>query len=132
MKVTFDQVRTTHMQQNHALKQLVTFKTIIVVQENKVFEPVRVHWYSSKGYGSKIVYCLVRIRGHGVSLDGSGKAGGGGYCKYSTSFENALMFAGVSIDKQVGGTGYDAVDRAIEAIVLRLGYKGGNNTIVSS
>jgi hypothetical protein len=70
-------------------------------------------------YGSgATVYCVVWIMG---DAQGYGKAGGYGYHKASTAFEEALSRAGVRLGQWVGGVGDGAIDGALLAIAEHLG-----------
>jgi hypothetical protein len=54
---------------------------------------------------------------HGVGI-----AGGGGYHKGSYAIESALKEMGITLDKAIGGLGYDACKAAFSSIMKALGY----------
>ena len=59
--------------------------------------------------------------------NGSGWAGGYGYCKESTACEEALVSAGIELRESVSGKGMGRVERAIEGVardLLKLKGKG--------
>jgi hypothetical protein len=54
---------------------------------------------------------------HGVGI-----AGGYGYHKGSQAIEGALKEMGITLDKAIGGLGYDACKAAFSSIMKALGY----------
>lgn len=55
--------------------------------------------------------------------NGSGRAGGWGYCKESEAAEQAINKAGIELKHSIGGVGTDAIRGALLALGKKLGYK---------
>ena len=53
---------------------------------------------------------------------GSGKSGGYGYNRMSAAAEDAINEAGFKLQHNIGGVGETAVQGALMAIALHLGY----------
>jgi len=76
--------------------------------------------------GKRVYACLwvsVSLGEH----NGSGWAGGYGYCKESTACEEALMSAGIELQKSVSGKGMGRVQEALKGVardLLKLKGKG--------
>ena len=85
---------------------------------------VQAHWYMGRSASASVVYCRVMINQRGGNLYhyGEGSAGGGGYCKHSAAFQEALEKAGVSLSIPVDGVGMSAVREAMIAIAKAAGY----------
>ncbi len=61
------------------------------------------------------------------TANGSGWAGGNGYCKESTACEEALLSAGIELRESVSGKGMGRVQEALEGVardLLKLKGKG--------
>lgn len=84
-------------------------------------EPVVARWYMGRSRGASRVYCSVWVHGQDVETSGRGWAGGGGYCKKSAAFAEALGSAGVALSEDVSGRGLSAVREAVLAICAALG-----------
>lgn len=95
-------------------KRLV--KTCSYIVGNK--EVIAVRWYKGFSRSSSTVYCNIYV--HGVDgtcgTNGTGKASGHGYEKYSTAFENACDSAGIKFSEPVHGRGEDSICEAIKSI----------------
>lgn len=105
-----------------------TVKTVygVVSYQSVVRVPVTVEWYMGRSPKSSVVYCNIWV---GNACSGTGKAGGGGYCKYSVAFSAALRSAGIEIDEEVAGRGLGVVGDAVKAISLAL-YPGSDDCLV--
>lgn len=95
------------------------------IVEGRIFEfaDVRLKKAASSRFAAKI-YCDLWLqlptRGR-ESMRGHGWAGGGGYCRNSEAFEQAIENAGISLSREVGGRGMGAVAEALTAIGVHFG-----------
>lgn len=53
---------------------------------------------------------------------GSGRAGGGGYCKASAAADAAITNAGFDLSHSISGAGTNAIKEAVLAVAAALGY----------
>ena len=88
-------------------------------------EIITVRWYMGRSSKSSVVYCSIWINASDIYFSGTGKAGGYGYDKYSTSFENACESAGISISPSISGVGENAIKDVLSEIGGILGYPDG-------
>jgi hypothetical protein len=84
---------------------------------------VDARWYMGRrADGAGNLYCSVWVWGKADRYySGNGTAGGCGYCKRSAALESAFRSAGITFDKEVGGTG--RMVEAITAVGEALGYE---------
>jgi hypothetical protein len=78
-------------------------------------------WGPASKNGST-VYASVWVHGNEYHLGGHGKAGGYGYCKASSAADCAIRDAGIELEHRIDGVGLEAVERAVYAIGVALGY----------
>lgn len=76
---------------------------------------VRTYWPSSA------CYACVWIISDGMYFNGSGKAGGGGYCKESAAIDSAFRSAGVKFDIDMHGSGLPVVREFLADLARALG-----------
>ena len=105
----------------HDTKELV--RAFSYVKNDK--EIITVRWYMGISSKSSVVYCSIWINASDIYFSGTGKAGGYGYDKYSTSFENACESAGISISPSISGVGENAIKDVLSEIGGILGYPDG-------
>lgn len=67
-------------------------------------------------------YACIWVNGNGVHTSGSGKAGGGGYCKESAAAAYAIRNAGFRLNMDIDGRGTGRVRDAVLAIAHSLGF----------
>jgi hypothetical protein len=73
--------------------------------------------YMGRSNNSSMVYCLLWISPiDGTWVEGSGSAGGYGYEKQSAAIGDAIMSAGITLERDVSGVGLEAAKIALEAI----------------
>jgi len=81
-------------------------------------------FWMGRATSSSVVYCSVWItKRDGQSLSGRGSAGGGGYHKESAALEDAILSAGVRLDRSISGAGDYSMREAMEAIAFAAGYR---------
>ena len=98
----------------------------VVGRQGVVKQAVTVEWYMGRSSKSSVVYCNIWV---GSVCSGTGKAGGGGYCKRSAAFSDALRSACIKTDEVVDGRGMVIVGNAVKAISLAL-YPGSDDCLV--
>lgn len=72
--------------------------------------------------GDVACYAYVWANNDTLSVNGSGKAGGYGYCKKSAAAGAAIRNAGFDLSERIDGVGEDAIRRAVLAVAAALGY----------
>lgn len=76
---------------------------------------VRTYWPGS------VCYACVWIMAHPLHGNGSGKAGGCGYCKESAAIQAAFESAGIKFGKSFGAAGLSAVREFLADLARTLG-----------
>jgi hypothetical protein len=81
--------------------------------------------YCGKSPSSQRIIAAVWIQDHKGAryAHGVGVAGGYGYHKGSQAIQSALHDMGISLDRAIGGIGYQACKNAFQDIMTALGYK---------
>jgi hypothetical protein len=111
-------------------KELTRALSVVALQGNgSPTEVITARWYMGRSSDASTVLCSIWIHGAGVYTSGHGKAGGGGYDKYSAAFADALNSAGVVLSENIAGVGNSAIERACEAIVKTLGVGSPDNLL---
>ncbi len=83
-------------------------------------ELIVVRWYASRNKPAFVVTCSLWINGKHY-CSGIGKAGGYGYDKLSASFSAACDSAGITLSRNIDGTGESAIKEAMGAIAETCG-----------
>lgn len=96
-----------------------TMKTIITA---------RIYAVPSRTYGSTLHACVwitshTRKKHMSYYLTGGGKASGCGYHKASAALEAAFTDASITFDEGVAGVGETAMEEALQAVAVAMGYK---------
>jgi hypothetical protein len=114
-----------HNGRNMDRKETVTRWTLIAFDDNQFKELATIRWYMGRSSSASVVYCTIWVTGHVVTdgCSGSGHAGGGGYCKSSAAFEDALHKAGIKTDKGISGRGMTVVEDALIALGKHAGFE---------
>lgn len=107
-----DNLNPKHRKDNYFHRQLEAIDT-----EGKTILTLRTYFTDRRVYA-----CLwVRVSlNNWDTANGSGWAGGYGYCKESTACEEALMSAGIELQESVSGKGMGRVEQAIEGVARDL------------
>jgi hypothetical protein len=83
--------------------------------------------YMGRSNNSSTIYCLLWITPiDGTWVEGSGSAGGYGYEKQSAAIGDAIMSAGITLERSVSGVGLEAAKGGLEAIAE---YFGSNKLL---
>ena len=86
----------------------------------------RIYWTKSRNY------CAVWVNGKGRHLGGGGYAGGYGYDRPSAAVQIALENAGISLSEQIAGVGDSAVEQALLAVAVALGYSPDSLSVLTT
>ena len=76
---------------------------------------VTVRFYMGRSSKASVVYCTFWAHNATMSVAGSGRAGGYGYCKQSAALADAITAAGITMSRSIHGTG--EIREAINALV---------------
>jgi hypothetical protein len=86
-------------------------------------EIITLRWYRGRSNSANTIYCNLWLR-VGTMNSGHGAAGGGGYCKHSAAFDQAMRNAGIEYPQDVDGRGLSAVRKALNDIAETMGFYG--------
>ena len=78
--------------------------------------------YMGRPASASTVYASIWIQSSGIYTSGKGKAGGYGYHKESAAIGDAIKSAGIELSKDIEGLGDGAIEEALKAIALSLGF----------
>ena len=123
MKATYDPTAKTSYTSSHRRESGGLHKEFAMVITSK-YRPgeahsvvtLRLYWPASTCYA-----CLW-VNSDPVHTQGSGKAGGYGYCKASSAAGQAIRNAGFTLDREIDGAGLEALREAMKAIAAELGH----------
>ena len=88
-------------------------------QEMKAVVELRIYWPGSVAYAALWTFPAVTEES---ARSGTGKAGGGGYCKLSAAAGTAIQNAGIDLASDIHGRGESAVRDAVLAIAAAIGF----------
>jgi hypothetical protein len=104
--------------------------TVIVIESYplEVIIPIILRLYATK---SRVYACMwVNDKENQIHVSGGGYAGGYGYHKASAAAQDAINNAGIILSEDIAGRGDSAIQEALKAIALALGYE--NVTILTA
>jgi hypothetical protein len=123
MKTTYDPAAKTSWTRAHRRESTGLHKEFAMLipsphcpGEARSIATLRLYWPASTCYA-----CLW-VNSDPVHTQGSGKAGGGGYCKASSAAGQAIRNAGFTLDRDIDGAGIEAIRDAMKAIAAELGH----------
>ncbi len=122
MKATFTQTQYTgKIASNRKENNFTNQKTLFAIEKGELRELVMARFYVTQGRH----YCCVWVHSAkaNVWISGGAFAGGYGYHRGSQALESALDDAGVKLSEAIGGRGDTAIDDALKAVGVALGYK---------
>lgn len=111
-------------------KETIASRTLIAFEDGKFKELITARWYMGRSSSAMQVDCAVWFHSaimeasHAEWTDcsGRGKAGGGGYCKQSAAFEDAMRSSGIKCDQGIGGRGMSVVEDAMITLAKQQGF----------
>lgn len=129
MKFTFEKLKSTG--RNMDKKETITRWNLIAFQDGKFVDLITARWYMGRKNTSSLVYCTIwfnspvfnKSHGDWTDASGSGYAGGGGYCKSSAAFYDAMCSAGIRCDEEISGRGMETVADALLALGKQAGFE---------
>ena len=104
-------------------KELVNSWNVIVNSEDGLKNIITARCYMGRSASASTIYANLWVRDAEHRTSGAGKAGGYGYHKQSAAIAEAIRSAGIELDKDIAGVGDSAIEEALEAIALSLGYE---------
>ena len=135
MRFTFEKLNSNAINMGDK-KETVTAFNLIAFKDSKFINLATVRWYMGRSASSTLINCsawfhsylMENSHGQWTDCSGTGKAGGGGYCKKSAAFSDAMLSAGIRCDQDISGRGMSVVEEALLALAKQQGFE--NVTIV--
>lgn len=129
MKFTFGKLQSNAVNMGDK-KETIGSRTLLAYKDGKFYELITARWYMGKSASSMLVNCSIwchsalmeKSHAQWTDCSGKGKAGGGGYCKQSAAFEDALNSAGIKCDAGISGRGMSVVEDAMIALGKQQGF----------
>lgn len=129
MQFTFGKLQSNAINQGDK-KETITSRTLIAFKDGKFIDLITARWYMGRSSSSMLVQCSVwfqsaimeKSHAQWTDCSGKGRAGGGGYCKQSAAFEDAMRSAGIKCDQGIGGRGMSVVEDAMLALAKQQGF----------
>jgi hypothetical protein len=129
MKFTFGKLQSNAINLGDK-KKTINAWNLIAFKDGKFIELATVRWYMGRSSSSTQVKCsawfhsAIMEESHAQWTDcsGSGKAGGGGCCKQSAAFSDAMRNAGIKCDTHIEGRGMGLVADALLALAKQQGF----------
>lgn len=106
-----------------AEKEMIRAMSVIGMKGGKMREVVTARWWRSRSRSASVVYATIWVNAQDGGCSGHGKAGGGGYHKESAALGVAIRNAGITLASPIEARGDGAIDDAMRAIALHLGYE---------
>ena len=100
-------------------KELVKSYNVIT---DTLREIIMARCYIGRSASASTVYASIWINSPGYHSSGKGKASGYGYHKESAAIDAAIESAGITLDQSIDGVGDGAIEEALKAIALSLGF----------
>lgn len=123
MKATFDPTANTKWTTSHRRETGGLHREYSLLVPSPYYEgeanavvTLRLYWPST------VCYACLWVHSEKVTTQGSGSAGGGGYCKASASAGEAIANAGFTLDKDICGASESAIREALRAIAVEIGH----------
>ena len=104
-------------------KELVNSWNVIVDSDDGLKNIITVRCYMDRSSSASTMYASIWIYDEKHHTSGSGKSGGYGYHKASAAIADAIESAGITLNENIAGAGDSAIEQALEAIALALGYE---------
>lgn len=129
MRFTFDKLQSNAINLGDK-KETIASRTLLAFEDGKFKELIVARWYMGRSSSAMQVDCSVWFHSaimeasHAQWTDcsGRGKAGGGGYCKQSAAFADAMRNAGIKCDHDISGRGMSTVEDAMIALGKQQGF----------
>lgn len=129
MKFTFDKLQSNAINLGDK-KETITSRTLIAFKDGKFIELITARWYMGRSSSAMQVDCSVWFSSYVMEsshaqwtdCSGRGKASGGGYCKQSAAFEDAMRNAGIKCDAGIACRGMSVVEDAMLALAKQQGF----------
>ena len=123
--------RPQKFNRNHRLEDKAGLDRVIKVLDNDFNELIDCRIYWSSTFATCTCCLWVRCKAKNVYIQGSGKAGGCGYCKKSAAVGAAIDNAGINLNSQISGVGMGAVRDALTGIAKKVSGKRAVHVVES-
>ena len=114
---------------NNDKRETINTRNLIAFRDDKFYNLATVRWYMGRSSSASKIYCTLWVMPHCMPIElndsmcaGSGSAGGGGYCKQSAAFYDAMCNAGIKADQDVSGRGMSAVEDVLCDMARQAGF----------
>ena len=104
-------------------KELVNSWNVIVDSDDGLKNIITVRCYMDRSSSASTMYASIWIYDEKHHTSGSGESGGYGYHKASAAIADAIESAGITLNENIAGAGDSAIEQALEAVALALGYE---------
>ena len=118
MNVTFGKQQRNGVNYDKAM--IGEHSVIVLRQDGAMAHFATLRLYATRSYST--IYATIWFYDGDYYASGSGKAGGGGYCRQSAAAAAAIRSAGIELDANIAGAGIGAVQNALRAIAQARGY----------
>lgn len=118
MQATYNPNKKQKFTASHRKEGRVKFEQYTVIsgiEDANTQITARIYWPGTR------VYACIWIHSPEIYAQGSGWAGGGGYCKASASLAEAIENAGFTLSENISGVGEAAMREALLAIADCIG-----------
>jgi len=106
-------------------KEMIAAYNVVAACKGGLTNVVTLRLYMGRSSQASKVYACLWVHGRdGFNPNGSGSAGGYGYCKQSAAAGDAIRSAGIELSKNVNGVGMGCIESALELIAKKAGYNG--------
>ena len=122
MKATFKETKNNAINYDRK-KELIRAYDVVVNDNGRLANIITVRCYMGRSANASTMYASIWIYDEKHHTSGTGKAGGYGYHKASAAIADAIESAGVTLNENIAGAGDSAIEQALEAIALALGYE---------
>jgi hypothetical protein len=127
MKILSINPKQSHI--DNSKKECIASMELIAFHDDRFKILAKARWYMGKSSTASVIHCQLWVNSwcmpvefNDSSCSGHGHAGGGGYCKQSAAFADALRKAGIETDQDISGRGMSVVEEALTAIALNAGF----------
>jgi len=129
MKFTFGTLQSNAINLGDK-KETIKTRNLIAFKDGKFIELITARWYMGRSSSAMQVDCSVwfhsalmeQSHAQWTDCSGRGKASGGGYCKQSAAFADAMLSAGIKCDADISGCGMSVVEDSMIALAKQHGF----------
>lgn len=113
-------------------KELAYAYSLVGVKAGKPIDVATVRmWVGRRADGIGKLYCTIWAGNDAVHTAGHGSVSGCGYHKPSAALDSAFRSAGIEMDTHIDGVGEAAMEAALIALGVKLGYRAKSLSVFS-